>query len=268
VQSTVVQLEQLAVMNVVNDYEEDFSFSSGLWLNGFKTGTLFQHSCLQSSHNYSDNKRLDAFLLHPVKVSDMTNVLYTDIAVLEPGNAGDSVSFEATSNGIDWVTISSYSSEFYAKWYAAFSSGAEATSDMYVNHTFKLRDFFERGDSVLFRICVQSNSSVNGWGYACKDFVVLEAPLSTSESSPLLDVMSVFPNPTTGTVWVKLHLDSPCHGRIDITRENSEVVESIESVFMSGAYDFSTKFQHQPAGIYIMHFFDGRRTYSRKVVKL
>lgn len=227
--STSNSINHLEILETKNSYVTYFTSTSDLLINGltlqdFNNSSSHNRKSLQTNHNYSTDKIYEVLLKTPVKVSStMPYLYYSDMAIVQPGN--DSVVVEATSNGIDWLTLkssydASYAGDMQKHWQNAFNNNQPGTSAMFVNHEVDLTEIFAPGENLLFRWRLISGPEVTSWGWAIDYISIQVLPVSIEETSPFGPTLTLYPNPSTSQFTINYFLDKP-----------SEVTLTIADVF-------------------------------------
>lgn len=192
--------EYLQLKPLVSQHVNYFTAINDYQLSGFQFRTFSNQSpgarnTLHTSHPYMANAINTALLLVPVTVASQNAVLkYRDVAIVEPN---DQVTIEATSNGIDWISIiTPYNASANTSWTTTLNSGGDGTATQMIPHEIDLLDFFNAGDKVLFRFKLNSDASIQSWGWAIDYIAIQEEPTAAIESTSVLSA-SVYPNPAS-----------------------------------------------------------------------
>jgi hypothetical protein len=184
-------------------------YIDGLTPESFSNLPVQPRKSLQTDHNYSIDKTYEVMPLTPVIVGNKLPMLYYgDVAITEPGQ--DSVVVEATTNGLDWITLKSaydadYAGDTKGLWRNAFDNQMGATSLMVLQHEIGLLEKFSEGDSLLFRWRMFSNSTVTSWGWALDYIAIQEAPVAVNRKRGEIP-LSLFPNPTKDVFTMEYEL--------------------------------------------------------------
>lgn len=213
------------------------------------TGT----NSLHTNHPYTLNTLHQATLLHPIRVSAANAmVYYSDIAIVEPGQ--DSVTVQATKNGLDWFNLTSpYDADANSVWLAAFQGSTPGTRGMFEHHSSDLSQFFDAGDSILVRFSVHSNTTVNAWGWALDYVTIQQEP--TGVERPVVEPLQfkVFPNPvvTNATVEFTLKQSSPVEVSV-IDMSGKEIIRQALGMRGAGTHTETLLMSAAPAGQYVV----------------
>ena len=200
VQSFTHKMNHIDLFAKVSSYSNylstviDLDLTPGLVLASFPGKSGNQRKALHTSHIYQANKTYQVIFKKPVTVSStFSTFFYRDLALLEPNN--DALRVEATKNGIDWIELDKHDASFNADWQSAFTNNTTPTQSMYVQHEFDLKEKFAAGDDLIFRMIIESNASVTGWGWSL-DYVSIQEPPVGIEQSYDLFAVTAYPNPS------------------------------------------------------------------------
>jgi photosystem II stability/assembly factor-like uncharacterized protein len=208
------------VLDKVNSYSTYFTTTSDITFTNLIhqnfTGSAKQRKGLHTHHPYQNDRKYELLLRRPVVVSDgLSTFSYSDIAVVD---VSDAVKVEATKNGLDWVELDKHDATLFTEWQTLLSGG-NATSTMFKTHGFDLKNKFAAGDVLLFRISLQTNASVNAWGWALDWIAIQEDPVGNEPTYSVTD-LSTYPNPSKDNFNVEYNL-----------KKHSEVSMRVTDVF-------------------------------------
>jgi len=232
---------------------------SGLEIRPFET-TL--NEALQSPHNYQTNSELSNILKQPIIVSGTNSIFnYKDIALVEPGDAGsnfgdtafnDYVVVEATKDGLNWIPIEDgYDASAQAKWQTAYTSNAEVTYGLYVDHAIDLTNKFSVGDTLLFRFRMFSNAQNVGWGWSVDNIYIQTEPLGVEKPSEVISY-SVYPVPSNGSFTLDYQLTATSSVSLEIMTVTGQKIKSYDlGQKSSGNYRFKLENYNLENGVYI-----------------
>lgn len=180
-----------------NAFNTAFSNNPSIYDDGISIAVSFSGNfALQSPHNYADNSDISALIRTPITVNgSMPMMYYDDIAIVEPEN--DKVSVEGTVDGLNWVELASYDASANSGWLDAYNSSSDIDASLYVDQEINLSQFFSDGDLILIRFRLQSNSSVNAYGWTVDNLSIQQAPTNTERAIGL--DLTVAPNPSNGS---------------------------------------------------------------------
>jgi hypothetical protein len=186
----------------------------GMTVEDMEGPTRPYRESLQTNHNYSSQAPYQVNIRTPITVSETLPFIFVkDIAIVEPGN--DSVVVEATTNGLDWITLKSYDASYSTSWQSAFIAKENGSSDMYSDHAIDFSEHFEVGALVLFRLRLMSNPSVTGWGWSIDHVSIQE--VQTSVERPSAAVPALYPNPSYGIVNIDYVLEKSSNVGISVS---------------------------------------------------
>ncbi|MCF6361301.1 MAG: T9SS type A sorting domain-containing protein [Cyclobacteriaceae bacterium] len=232
---------------------------SGLEIKPFET-TL--NEALQSPHNYQTNSELSNILKQPIIVSSTNSIFnYKDIALVEPGDTGasfgeaafnDYVVVEATKDGLNWIPIEDgYDASAQAKWQTAYTSSAEVTYGLYVNHAINLTNKFSVGDTLLFRFRMFSNAQNVGWGWSVDNIYIQTEPLGVEKASEV-SAYSIYPVPSKGDFTIDYELTGSTEVLIEIMTVTGQKIKTYDlGQKTSGSYRFKLEDYTLENGVYI-----------------
>jgi hypothetical protein len=208
-QTETYNVTHLNILGVKDQYATYFATTNDLTLTnispqGFSDLPPAARRSLMTSHPYASNSHHSVLIRTPIRVSStFPKVFYADVAIVEPGK--DSVTIEATLNGLDWLPVSgAYSASRDVAWQEAFSNNLPGLNTMLVHSEVEVGQPFAAGDTLLFRLSMTSGPSTPAWGWAL-DFVSIQVqPVAVENvrSSRL----TAYPNPARDVVNLQYSL--------------------------------------------------------------
>lgn len=186
----------------------------------------FTSAALQSRHPHPEQSELLAIFQKPVVVSNRTAMVsYDQILILEPGdspdiNSEDFYDFGAlegsTDFGTTWSILSGGDATLDERWLDIFNEdGVPDSSDLYVNNSVNLKQFYDDGDTILLRFRLFSDPFVVGWGMAVDNFMIGDSSTSSRDENPLLTQVSTYPNPVRDLLTIEI--GNEIRGPVDIS---------------------------------------------------
>lgn len=269
-QSTIYEAENYIIYEPKHSYATYFRSLNDLTVSGMQIALLngsatTNDQSLQSNHKYSVNRTYEVFIRTPVIISDVLPYFYhKDIAIVEPGR--DLISIEATLNGLDWVPLLTYDGGLTSAWSSAFSSGGIGTYDMYAEHKLDLSPSLAKDDTVLFRMRLVSDGLTTGWGWAI-DYICIQELPNPDENVNASEV-EVYPNPSTGLIYVQYIISTPSEVRIDIVDVTGRRVKSLNKGSMTaGIYTNQIDLDVSSGTFLVTVTHDDRKTTRKLIIK-
>ncbi|HPM32396.1 MAG TPA: T9SS type A sorting domain-containing protein [Chryseolinea sp.] len=258
-QSTSYTVFKLNILETKTSYSTYFSTTTdllieGLSLKNFADAPSGERKNFHTNHPYSTSQRYSLLPRTPIKVSNSFPMLYyADIAITEFDIESDSVALEATKNGIDWISLApGYDASSNAVWQAAYTSNQSGTREMLEQKEIDISETFNAGDTLLFRLTMNSGPSNSGWGWALDYLSIQEVPLA-NEQPQTKTSLTVYPNPTSGSISIYYKLQRPSNvqarvidvfGRL-ITSQNFGTGEV-------GEYTQTLNLENYPSSAYLL----------------
>jgi Secretion system C-terminal sorting domain len=229
------------------------------------------NSSLQSFHNYQNNTEATALLRQPIKVNESGSFIYSDVALVEPGNAGsvfgqpefkDFVVVEGTKDGLHWIPLENgYDARRDARWTAAITSNTAGNPSMFLENTLDLKTAFSVGDTLLFRFRLFSDATTNYWGWAIDNLYIQQIP--TEARNEIIRNLTVYPNPSEGPVKIEFTLLEPSPVEIKIFDLAGKQVSNVAFQALSGRQERVVDLTHQ--GLYLVKV---RSLWEERTVKI
>lgn len=219
------------ISDVITNYSNDFDEADRPnEFTGFGFQVIlengFDNLAIHSDHPHPDQSSYTYTLTKPYVLSEgSTNLMrYDEVALIEPGTAGtvfgdfefwDFVVVEGTKDGANWTPIADgYDSRAYPSWLERYNSASDeddnstAVGDqgLYETTTVSLLDTYEIGDTILLRFRLTSDQAVFGWGWAIDNVLIGDLESSVFDE-PLTELLSVFPNPVSEELSIKIPTD-------------------------------------------------------------
>jgi hypothetical protein len=186
---------------------------------------------------------------------------YSDIAIVE---GADAVKVEATKNGLDWVELDKHDASLFPEWQSILSSGGDATSAAFKTHAFDLKNKFAAGDVLLFRLKMETNATVNAWGWVLDWVAIQEEPVGIEPTNSTND-LSVYPSPSAGNFRVGYNLKNPSMVSVIVTdMYGREVISRNLGTKNAGVHSESFDLQGRENGTYIvlLNTVEGRKAFK------
>lgn len=229
--TNAINYQHIQLKALADKHLSYFSSIEDFRLIGFQSRTFADQDnsapkTLHSEHPYQANTQSRALLLVPIVIANSNAVLkYRDVAIVEPN---DQVTIEATTNGIDWISIiTPYNASANTSWTNTLNSGGDGTVDQMIPHEINLLDFFNAGDKVLFRFKLSSDANVQAWGWAIDYIAIQEEPTAAVESLSVVSA-SVYPNPVSSQTTLQYTLNKSSDLTIQIINSLGMPINSIQ----------------------------------------
>lgn len=260
----------------LNNSADDF-FTDGLSLT---TPSGFADAALHSSHPYENDTESIALLRYPIIVSsDNSTFTYDDVAIIEPGDPGsvygdvefwDYVVVEAF-NGTEWLALAEgYDSRYNSNWLNTFNNVGNGTSEMYVQHSIDLQDFFNPGDTILIRFRMFADQSVTGWGWAIDNIAIQQAISDVEGNDNLPIVYSLeqnFPNPFNPSTIITYSVPKLSDVELKIYSITGELVKVlVDGNFKPGNYEVKFNASQLASGVYFYRLTAGDFVQTKKMM--
>ncbi|HCW07560.1 MAG TPA: hypothetical protein DGG95_09385, partial [Cytophagales bacterium] len=237
--------------------------SNDFFLSGFSLQPFgYSNTSLQTAHNYPNNQSQYATLLVPIVVSSsLSNFVYSDVAIVQPGANGsvfgqaafnDYVIAEATKDGLNWSPIANgYNASANANWLTTFNSKQAGNSDLTVIETFDLKNNFKTNDTILVRFRLTSNAdNTVGWGWSIDNLFIQQTP---TEVEPVSEEIKIYPNPSTGIFNIAYYLPEQSSLVVkvwDVT--GRPILAQASEIQNSGNNQTQVNLESSPPGMYVV----------------
>ncbi len=196
----------------VSDFNSLNSISDDFYGEGFSISqpTDFDSKAINTPHPYKKEQHFTLYLRTPIVVNqNKPNFVYSDVAIIEPGEDGvsypdeqfwDYVSVEGSVDGQNWVNmVTPYDAAFDSSWNTIYSNNAKPKKSNFIKHSFNTTSFFKDGDEILIRFILHSDAEAVGWGWIIDDLEIQKGALSI-ENNYLSTQFKVYPNPVVNEV--------------------------------------------------------------------
>ncbi|WP_119845218.1 T9SS type A sorting domain-containing protein [Reichenbachiella sp. MSK19-1] len=254
--------EVLSYGEPVDSYSNDFETTSsdfsgvGFTIVNFGLGSR----SIVTLDGYEDNANYVYTLSSPIIVSsdpELNKVEFDQVVIVEPAN--DYAVVEASLDGKTWVEISErFDASMDEAWNSLFGTTSFPTVDNYRAQSIVLTDHFQAGDEVLIRFRLNSNASVNGWGWAIDNLVIQAEEVLGTSSNTVSSSILVYPNPVTDRM-INLQWEEPIRSALTIELRNTSgqlvVREEVSSSDLeSGQLRLDLTHTTIKKGMYLMNF--------------
>jgi hypothetical protein len=224
--STFYPVNVIAIGAAVDSYSNNFNSATtdffGDNLFSINTPSGFSDGCINTSHPYPQSNPKDSIsyvfeLKFPIKLkaSGKATMLFKEIALVEPGDAGttwpdpafyDYVIVEGSKDGgTTWrKLINGYDCRDQSVWVSQWNSNLDANGNslatanpgLYKSRLINMLStgYFKEGDAILIRFRLLSDQLAFGWGWAIDD---LNIQSTITAVEPSAEEVSVFPNPVS-----------------------------------------------------------------------
>ncbi len=281
----VLQAARSSYSNNFNTASNDFA-GTGFTID---TAAGFDNGAIQSPHPYSDNTNNYYELLIPITVASANATLsYDDIALVEPGDSGsvfgdpnfyDYVIVEGTSDGYNWEPLApGYDCRSNSKWLAAWNSGSNGDSTMFVHHTLNLLNTFSAGQKILIRFRLFADAGTHGWGWAIDNLSIQPNATGVASDNNVLPknfaLSQNYPNPFNPTTTINFQLPSSEKVTLDVYNTLGQKVKTLVNDFRNAGYyhivwDGKNRAGREVAsGIYLYRIEAGNFVETKKMILL
>ncbi len=188
----------------------------------------FSSNTLHTGHPYQNNMEHIALLKMPVRVSDSLRLMYSDIAVVEPGDPGfyypypqmwDYVTVEGSADGENWeILITPYDARFHSEWLAAFNEKRAPNVEAFVWHDTTLSSMYTPGTKIYLRFRLHADAATNGWGWAIDQLAISkDKPTGLSDFNRVpfrFALLGNYPNPFNNRTQIRFTLSEKTNVRL------------------------------------------------------
>lgn len=224
----------------------------------------FSNYQANTAHDYRADTEYSLTLKKPIILSESNSeLIYTDVAIVEPGEEGSSFGDEAfkdyvvaegTKDG-EWVPLADgYDSRYDADWLSTWPENGNS-EELFRSHTINLLNTFEPGDTILVRFRLFSDSDSVGYGWVINDIKIQES-LATSideakEEGLTFNLAQNYPNPFNPSTTIQYSISEAGNVKLlvfDITgRQVSELLNQRQN---AGSYTISFDAENLSSGMY------------------
>ena len=242
-----------------NDFDADLTDFARLGFNIFQARN-FTNNALHSLHPYDGASEYISVLQIPIQIeSENTKLTFDEVVLVETGDDEvfglpefyDYVIIEATKDGgASWDTLVGYDSNDRDIWVTAYNNNRNGRSNLFVERTIPLGEFYERGEQVYLRFRLVSDAFVEGWGWAIDNLNIGGETVSTNEVPKKAFELEVFPNPASEVLFVNYKIEDNTFAQVDILNTKGQTIEVLQNgqVQFPGQYSLEIQVNHLPAG--------------------
>jgi photosystem II stability/assembly factor-like uncharacterized protein len=233
----------------LSHYDESFTNSQNIITDYFTVNAPSDFaSGLNTSHPYEDGQLESVMLRTPIEVHSDSRLIYSDVAIIEPGEDGafypneamwDWVAVEASTDGENWSFIKEpYDARINANFLSLYNSGAAPSSNDLLEHQIELSDFYEPGEIILVRFTFFADGYVTGWGWYIDD-VSVTTVVGVDDSpqiSQRFELVGNYPNPFNPSTKIQFFLPATQEATLQIFDINGRLVKTLfkNQVFNGG----------------------------------
>ncbi len=248
---------QPPVFAYANDFETPSADFSG---TGFTIGGYagFSGGAIHSAHDYPDNVTSTFLLTVPIRVAQSNAyVSFDEVVLVEPGDPGsvfgdasfwDYVILEGSRDGVTWLPIGpGYDCRLDPAWESAYYSATPGSASLLRPHQFDLQSVFAWRETILLRLRLYADASVNGWGWTVDNLQIQVGSPTDAPDGPAARVVALdqnTPNPFNPATTIRYAL--PRAG--DVSLRVFDLRGRLVRTLVDG---------HQPAGDHTVRW-DGR----------
>jgi photosystem II stability/assembly factor-like uncharacterized protein len=233
----------------LSHYDESFTNTQNIITSYFTVDAPSGFaSGLNTSHPYENAQIQSAMLRTPIEVHSDSRLVYSDVAIIEPGLDGafypnsamyDWVAVEASTDGENWSFIKEpYDARINANFLSLYYSGATPSSDDLLEHQIELSEYFEPGEFILVRFTLFADPLETGWGWYIDD-VSVTTVVGVDDSpqiSQRFELVGNYPNPFNPSTKIQFFLPATQEATLQIFDINGRLVKTLfkNQVFNGG----------------------------------
>ncbi len=270
-QVTVSSKLELTLLNFddpIEGYRTDFDErpTADFLVDGFSISrTLLDRTDYRAYtvRDYRENSEYGLTLLKPIQVnSDSSILIYSDVAIVEPGEEGSVFGTEEFKDyvvvegnkGDGWIPLSDgYDARYDEAWLSTWPENGDS-EELFRSHKVNLLDTFDPDDIVLIRFRLFSDEDTVGYGWVISE-IEIQGNLLTSideEKTPLsFELAQNYPNPFNPSTSIEYTV--PVSSQVKLSVFNiagQEVAVLVDRRLSPGRYTESFNAESLSSGVY------------------
>lgn len=285
-QSVIRKVNIFSLGEVAFSFKDNFShFGENFAADGFRVlfADGFESKAFHSDHPYDNNREYTLTLRTPIVVSASNDtVSYRDVAIIEPCDAGaeygedafnDYAVFEASRDGNTWTPLADgYDARYNDDWLYLYYNWKGGGEEQYVQHTLNLLNYFNAGDTVIFRFRLFADQRINAWGWAIDDLSIQagNTPVSDDTETPRRFILGRnYPNPFNASTTIGFELPRNCRVRLIVYDTlGRNVAEILDKNMAAGSHLVTWNSADLASGVYFYRLTAGGNTRIKKLILL
>ncbi len=264
----------------IAQYTSDFNSTNLDFKGNFfsvSTPSGFANGAIHSSHPYphgfgltNSTSALSLTLIKPITISTTNpNMVFDEIGIIEPIN--DYAIVEGSKdNGVTWKPfLTDYGATAQSSWTVAYNTNAGGTPSLYKNRFINLTQNgnFKSGDQVLIRFRLNTNSTINAWGWAI-DNLSIQGLITGFEKTITSESLSIFPSPSRGEkITVQFSTTSDAPVSMQILNAQGQAIQTNEFTPVSNFVRHEYNANEWTNGMYFLKIDVGNSVVTKKFIK-